>query len=271
MYCVVTSFLVLNLFWFLNEQDVQELLISWKPCFIAASCIFIYAPSNNRQLFFDGEKPYFVCQLHAIRNIPFTVRRPTFKEARRIYSLLTQISPETSGEIALNADEKPFSCVHIRNDFYPESSKTETRETLEGQALREACSVVTEMDGLSLQDDSKKEADFLGTLTPLHEAAKSGDAQTILELLEQGQDPCVKDERGRTPYMLASDKEVRNTFRRFMASNLDKWDWHAAKVPSALTKDMEESQAAKQVMCIFSDLFYIRFDLTIFSTSVLLC
>jgi hypothetical protein len=32
-----------------------------------------------------------------------------------------------------------------------------------------------------------------------------------------------------------------------MAQNLDKWDWHAADVPSALTKEMEESQAAKQV------------------------
>lgn len=83
--------------------------------------------------------------------------------------------------------------------------------------------------------------------TPLHLAAKSGDVTRTLELLEQGLNPCIRDERGKTPYMLAPDKEVRNTFRRFMALNLDKWDWHAANVPSALTKEMEESQAAKQV------------------------
>jgi hypothetical protein len=85
--------------------------------------------------------------------------------------------------------------------------------------------------------------------TPLHLAAKSGDATRTLELLEQGLNPCIRDERGKTAYMLAIDKEVRNTFRRFMALNLDKWEWHVANVPSALTKEMEESQAAKQVKC----------------------
>ncbi|KAK8957238.1 hypothetical protein KSP39_PZI000852 [Platanthera zijinensis] len=46
--------------------------------------------------------------------------------------------------------------------------------------------------------------------------------------------------------MLAREKEVRNTFRRFMAENLDRWDWQAAHVPSPLTKEVEESQAVKQ-------------------------
>jgi hypothetical protein len=90
----------------------------------------------------------------------------------------------------------------------------------------------------------------------LHEATQSGDVHQVLKLLEQGLDPCIKDERGRTPYMLANDKEVRNTFRRFMALNIDRWDWHAANVPSALTKEMEESQAAKQVVILFMHLCF---------------
>lgn len=90
-----------------------------------------------------------------------------------------------------------------------------------------------------------------GKSSALHEASVSGNAALVLELLEQGLDPCAKDERGQTPYMLANEKEVRNTFRRFMSLNLEKWDWHAAKVPSALTKEMEESQAAKQVRFMF--------------------
>ncbi|PWA91604.1 embryo sac development arrest 7 [Artemisia annua] len=45
---------------------------------------------------------------------------------------------------------------------------------------------------------------------------------------------------------LAVEKEVRNTFRRFMALDADKWDWKAPKVPNPLTKWMEESQQAKQ-------------------------
>lgn len=42
-----------------------------------------------------------------------------------------------------------------------------------------------------------------------------------------------------------------------MASNLEKWNWHDAKVPSPLTKEMEESQAAKQVLYI--DLLFVDF------------
>ncbi|XAR63150.1 hypothetical protein NMG60_11022988 [Bertholletia excelsa] len=115
---------------------------------------------------------------------------------------------------------------------------------LDGRETTAACLDVKTTEVLSISSSS--ESEVVSISTPLHEAVKSGNAQNVLELLELGLDPCVKDERGRTPYMLATEKEVRNTFRRFMASNLDKWDWQAAKVPSALTKEMEESQAAKQ-------------------------
>ncbi|KAL6990343.1 hypothetical protein U1Q18_048695 [Sarracenia purpurea var. burkii] len=93
---------------------------------------------------------------------------------------------------------------------------------------------------------AREDNGVFSTSTPLHGAAKFGDAQKVLELLEQGFDPRINDELGRTPYILTIEKEVRDAFRRFMASNLDKWDWRAAKVPSALTKETEESQAEKQ-------------------------
>lgn len=231
---------------FALKKDIQEVFTLWKPHFAAATCIFISAPSNNRQLFFDGEKPYFTCQHRAIRNIPLTVRRPTLKEARRIYSLLVQVSSEIIEETALSAKEESLAGAKSWDHSNIESSGLKFKEDLEDTNIAETCSIVTEMDGLSVSIESRDEINAVGTWTPLHEAAKSGNAQKVLELLEQGVDPCVKDERGQTPYMLASEKEVRNAFRRFMASNLERWDWNAAKVPSPLTKEMEDSQAAKQ-------------------------
>ncbi|KAL1543447.1 ankyrin repeat and zinc finger domain-containing protein 1-like isoform X2 [Salvia divinorum] len=228
------------------KKDIQELLTLWKPHFAMASCIFIYAPSNNRQLLFDGEKPYFICQERAIRNIPLTVRRPTLKEARRIYSFLVQVSSEIIEETTPDTKEESLSSVKSGNHNYTESSGLKSKEDAEDTKVAEASSLVTQMDGLSVSFESKDVLNAVGISTPLHEAAKSGNVQKVLELLEQSTDPCIKDERGQTPYMLASDKEVRNTFRRFMASNMEKWDWHAAKVPSPLTKEMEESQATKQ-------------------------
>ncbi|KAG5457686.1 MAG: hypothetical protein BJ554DRAFT_2237 [Olpidium bornovanus] len=58
----------------------------------------------------------------------------------------------------------------------------------------------------------------------------------------EGPDPA----RSRTAYEVAKDKEVRNAFRRFMASHPDQWDWiSGARVPSALTPAMEEEHERK--------------------------
>ncbi|KNA25809.1 hypothetical protein SOVF_003120 isoform A [Spinacia oleracea] len=222
------------------KKDIQELLASWKPFFDAASCVFIYAPSSNRQLFYNGEAPLFSNQRCDARNIPFSVRRPTLKEARRIYNQLSLVAYEIDEEELpdIKQIELNESCIDaniLRSDERGEA------KVVRGDEVSETGKITDEQ---SLSDESDNELGCKTTL--LHEAASSDNSEKVLELLEQGLDPTVKDERGKTPYMLATEKEVRNTFRRFMASNLDKWDWHAAKVPSALTKEMEESQAVKQ-------------------------
>ncbi|XP_055817419.1 uncharacterized protein LOC129886662 [Solanum dulcamara] len=227
------------------KKEIQDLFTAWKPYFADSSCIFIHAPSNNRQLFFDGDRPYFVCQLNVIRNIPLTVRRPTYKEARRIYGLLTQVSFEVDEEIAPACEEVSLLSASDLSSKCNESMEV-LKENLETKEVTKASSSVMPSPNAIISSESDSDNDTVGTSTPLHEAAKCGDSEKVFELLEQGMDPCLKDERGRTPYMVATEKEVRNAFRRFMASNLDKWDWNAAKVPSALTKEMEETQAAKQ-------------------------
>lgn len=164
------------------------------------------------------------------------------KEARRIYEQLTQVSNEQEEIEAPLATKKELpSSSGIENDIISSMVKVNIVEP-----STEACSSTSESNELPISSESDNVVK--GSSTPLHEAVQSGNALKVLELLEQGLDPCARDERGQTPYMVANEKEVRNTFRRFMASNLDKWDWNAAKVPSALTKEMEESQAAKQVI-----------------------
>lgn len=218
------------------KKEIQELLTGWKNYIDASNCIFLHAPSSSRQLLFDGEKPYFSNQ-HNIRNIPLTVRRPTLREARRVYNHLTQVSYEAEEDLG----ETPIT-VEKTNP----SIEEEAFINLDSRNESEACSIKLDDNELLCSSLSEGENVEVGKSTPLHQAVQSGDSHKVLELLEQGMDPCMKDERGRTPYMLAHDKEVRNTFRRFMASNLEKWDWHEAKVPSALTQEMEESQAAKK-------------------------
>lgn len=224
---------------FVLLQEVQELIVSWKSYFETCVCAFIYAPSKNRQMLFDGEKTQSVIHSCDIHPVPLTVHRPTLKEAKRVYCNLTQLyfemecttTDETLPDVESSKSVEKSKGKNKEVAVDPEESVSDLSASLELLNKNEATTI----------PPSKNET------TPLHEAAKHGNAQLTLELLEQGLDPCIKDARGKTPYSLASDKEVRNAFRRFMALNLDKWDWHAANVPSALTKEMEESQAAKQV------------------------
>lgn len=226
---------------------MHELFTAWKPYFDASNCVFIHAPSSSRQLLYDGERPYFSNQHCTVRNIALSVRRPTFREVKRVYSHLTQVTYEGDEKEVLQSKQEDLVSVPISKINDSPISNQGNGTMLHDKDKAEACSS-KKNDELSISSNGESENELSGKSTPLHQAAQSGDSVKVLELLEQGLDPCSKDERGRTPYMLAHDKEVRNNFRRFMASNLDKWDWHAAKVPSALTKEMEESQAAKQVI-----------------------
>lgn len=176
-----------------------------------------------------------------------TVRRPTYKEARRIYEQLTQVVYELDENVAPPSfKEDPPLTSGINSDLIPRMNKVDIADSSDYREKPEACLDSRKSNEFPISSDSDGEE--ICSSTPLHEAAQSGNTLKVLELLEQGLDPCIKNERGLTPYMLASDKEVRNTFRRFMASNPDKWDWNSAKVPSPLTKELEESQAAKQVI-----------------------
>ncbi|OMP09395.1 hypothetical protein COLO4_05508 [Corchorus olitorius] len=74
------------------KKEVQDLLAAWKPYFDASSCVFIHAPSTNRHMLFDGDKPRFSHRFCSVGNVPFTVGRPTINEAKRVYTLLTQVS-----------------------------------------------------------------------------------------------------------------------------------------------------------------------------------
>lgn len=223
------------------KMEIQDLLVTWKSYINSSQCIFFYAPSRNRQILFDGEKQNICFHDHVFRHIPLTIRRPTLKEAKRVYLCLTQLSSEVD-EKGCPLEERNLHRVEgKRNQPFQVSEHVENIKIKTSDPPLDSAVEHLPSD---LANVSLSGSENISTL--LHAAAHSGNAQRTLELLEQGFSPCLKDERGRTPYMLAAEKEVRNAFRRFMAENLDRWDWQAAHVPSPLTKEAEESQAAKQ-------------------------
>ncbi|XP_046452229.1 ankyrin repeat and zinc finger domain-containing protein 1-like [Daphnia pulex] len=70
-------------------------------------------------------------------------------------------------------------------------------------------------------------------------------ANFVWKLMELGCDPSLSDASGRVPYMVASDKETRATFRRFMGAYPDRFDFIKAAIPSPLTDEIEKQKADK--------------------------
>jgi hypothetical protein len=78
--------------------------------------------------------------------------------------------------------------------------------------------------------------------TPLQEepalvkASKAGDAERVARLLANGHDPTVRDAKGRSPYQLAANKEVRHATLTYSMHGMQhchstdgvQHRWHAA-------------------------------------------
>ena len=80
-------------------------------------------------------------------------------------------------------------------------------------------------------------------------------------LLSLGADPTVRDKAKKVmiksggliypnpvhqvPFNLSKDREVRNSFRKFMGENPDKFDYKIAQIPAPLDKEEEEERERK--------------------------
>ncbi|KAJ1595464.1 hypothetical protein NDA14_006448 [Ustilago hordei] len=78
-----------------------------------------------------------------------------------------------------------------------------------------------------------------------------GELRKRFSAADKRQDEASAEMPHRTAYDLCNTKEVRNVFRRMMAEHPDRYDWGGmtsggARVPSALTDEMQDHQNAKQ-------------------------
>ena len=85
--------------------------------------------------------------------------------------------------------------------------------------------------------------------------------QMVTLLLALGADPTVRDKAKKVlrklgwifksnfvhqvPFNLSKDREVRNSFRKFMGENPDKFDYKIAQIPAPLDKEEEEERERK--------------------------
>lgn len=77
----------------LLDREVREVLAGWRERLAGAALVFVHAPSANAAPLFGGEAPALARGDPRVRSVPFTTRRPTFAEAKRVAALLLTVRP----------------------------------------------------------------------------------------------------------------------------------------------------------------------------------
>eukprot|EP00798_Chlamydomonas_sp_ICE-L_P017699 gene17699-24057_t len=238
------------------DNEIQELLnTTWKGQLAAANLIFVQATSPNSKSVFvakgapggatsSNAKSVFVAKdapgggLQSldprVRHVPFPTQRPTFSETKRVAKVLATVM-QLDAEALAREEEESKQAHAAAAIFGLNPGKASKAAAAEASARSKDNSKAM----APIQEDPSVDSEAVLSQTiedsPLHKAAKAGDATIVSQLLENGSDPAVLDSRGRPPYMLAANK-----------SEPELWDWSAAQIPSALSEEMEASQQAKK-------------------------
>uniref|UniRef100_A0A061R5G9 Ankyrin repeat and zinc finger domain-containing protein 1-like n=1 Tax=Tetraselmis sp. GSL018 TaxID=582737 RepID=A0A061R5G9_9CHLO len=233
-------------------KDIRETLRLWREEIASVDLIFVHSSRADTGTLFAGADAPLSQRDPRVRRIPFATRRPTFAEAKRVAWSLARVwreepPPADAGACAGEPSEPlplPGAALEGRERG---SGPGDGPQGAAAAAAEDADS--SPAGGASEGDPPAAVASGGGngsSVTPLHAAARAGDAEEVRRLLESGADPCAADPRGRSPYAVALDRPTRDAFRRFMAAEPDRWDYGLSGIPSALTAEMEEHQEARK-------------------------
>ncbi|EAW12827.1 putative C2H2 finger and ankyrin domain protein [Aspergillus clavatus NRRL 1] len=248
------------------EKEIRELMRDWKQMIDDAQLLFIRATGNtNRKILFGQYEGQFLRQNDPrIRGFPFSTRRATQGELMRCFKELTRVKVSQIDEAALAAAEAKQRAEAAKPPTQrpqpqkPKLSK-EDEETIlhtsQIQALIRRSKIPAMMSYLS-KNTIPPSFTFRPSDSPqnfrcptlLHFAANLNSASVVLALLTKlGTDPTVTNGEGRTPFELAGDRATRDAFRIARHElGESKWDWDAAKVPTAVSKAEVDSRAQNE-------------------------
>ncbi|KAJ5992672.1 hypothetical protein N7451_008396 [Penicillium sp. IBT 35674x] len=252
------------------EKDIRELLIDWRKMIDTAEVLFIRATGNtNRKILFDKHEGQVLKQNDPrIRGFPFNTRRATQAELMRSFKELTRIKISEIDEAALAAaaaaakqkeeakqSKQPTPRPQPQKQKLSKEEEAALLHTSQIQALIRRSKIPALMSYISTNSippsfvfqPADSPQNFRCPM-PIHLAANLNSPAVVSALLTRAQaDPTVVNNEGRTPFELAGDRATRDAFRIARHElGESKWDWTAAKVPSAVSKLEVESRADRE-------------------------
>ncbi|KAI1472346.1 uncharacterized protein F4812DRAFT_9939 [Daldinia caldariorum] len=250
-----------------NEQaltdEVRLLLQDWKGLLDTAELLFIRATgsTNRRTLFGPYEGQVLRANDPRLRGFPFSTRRATQNELMRSFIELTRLKVREIDPTQVLKEEEPPSTKASSKPAKPSAPKlTEEEETalLHTSQLQAFIRRSKLPALLSYLKNNDVPANFLfqpadssqnyHAPTPLHLAANQNSAPLVLGLLvKAAADPTIKNGEGKTAFELAGDRSTRDAFRVARHElGETRWDWEAARVPPAMTKEEADRREARE-------------------------
>ncbi|RXN28058.1 ankyrin repeat and zinc finger domain-containing 1-like isoform X1 [Labeo rohita] len=217
------------------HKDIHDLLESWAEYLKEASAIFLRAPSYNKSIFFGGREAPLDKKDQRVRVLPFATRRATFREIQRVFDLLstihvcekdTEISNIFSPSKKVWKKKTPKPVSHSVPNTSDSSNREITEEKADDELLEEG-----EQEG---EDDSKEmQRKSKGRRKP---KGKKRQPEEVVNVF-------FRDKKGQTPYVVAPEKDTRNTFRKYMAEHPHKYDYTKAQRALAAERRLAEHMA----------------------------
>ncbi|CAG8472832.1 11212_t:CDS:2 [Ambispora leptoticha] len=235
------------------QEEIRELLENWKDWIEKSELIFVSAPSVNKNIIYGYERAVLRRGDPRIRSFPFSTKRPAYKELKRCFSKLVTVkvseldaeslkkflsANDPAEELASKMESLVRATAKSKKPTPPQEPK-KPEQTEEVKKLIELIRkgkldlMVGHMEKCAISPTIRFETEeFKHTPTLLHVASLAAQPEIVSYFLEKhSADPTITSTTLKTPYDVAPDKETRNAFRRYMAENLDQWDWKIAHVP----------------------------------------
>jgi hypothetical protein len=250
------------------EKDIREVLADWRQMIDTAELLFVRATgkTNRKTLFGQYDGQVLRQNDPRLRGFPFNTRRATQGELMRSFKELTRLKVSQVDEAALAAAEAkrreqelklstPVPKPQVQKPKLSKEEEAALLHTSQIQALIRRSKVPALMSYItnnsippSFTFTPADSPQNFRCPTPLHLAANLDAPAVVTALLTKaGSDPTAVNNEGRTPFELTGDRATRDAFR-IARHDLgeSKWDWEAAKVPSAVSKEDAESRAEKE-------------------------